>query len=61
MLIRVILILSGRCEGERRFSLPSIVVAKPLLGKVRLTKLQSVKSNRSTIWVGKEATSSYDG
>jgi hypothetical protein len=32
-----------------------------LLGKVQLTKLQSVQSNRSTTWVGKEATSFYDG
>jgi hypothetical protein len=39
-----------------RFSLRSDVVAKPLLGKGQLTKLQSVESNRSTIEVGKEAT-----
>jgi len=30
------------------------MVAKLLLRKMQLTKLQSVQSNRSTIWVGKE-------
>jgi hypothetical protein len=55
------LVLGGRREGEGKFSPPSSVVAIILLGKGQLTKLQSVESNRSTIQVGKEANSSYDG
>jgi hypothetical protein len=35
-------VLARRREGERRFSLSTSVVTTTLLGKVRLTKLQSV-------------------